>query len=176
MSNQFEEDIFLTIDDGDKYFDYLDDVQKDVSYLHETLETIINENVFNNRVYVEVTGLIKYSKNRLFPLLSSFLAEDENFSNDIYIEFMDIHLMLNFLFDKLQYELDEVLIKSDLTVSTIEDTIDKFESVNYYLTLIEFQISLFLAIFDLKLALIKNQISEDEFMYQIEQLHKILDE
>ena len=99
MAGEIIDDNFLTInDDFNKYIQYLRLIFADHAEVVESIDKIIDENVFNKQTYVELTGIIKYTSKRVFPLLSAFFGQDENFENDIYHEFMDIQLMVLYLF------------------------------------------------------------------------------
>ncbi|MBE6488209.1 MAG: hypothetical protein E7Z86_05805 [Methanosphaera stadtmanae] len=176
MVNHFVRDEFPSADDGDNYFDFLEKLQDEIVYLQLVIDEILSDNLFNNNIYIQLTGMMRYAKNRIFPVFSAFLAEDPNFNQDIYYEFMDIHLMVNYLFDKLQYEIDEVVIKWDFNNAEIKEDIDNLETVNYYLNLIQFQISLFAGIYDSKVSLIEGKISQEVYDDEMESIHKILDD
>ena len=176
MVNHFVREDFPSFDDGDSYFVFLERLQDEIIYLQLVFDEIMNNNIFNNNVYIQLTGMIKYTNNRIFPLFSAFLSDDSNFNEDIYFEFMDIHLMVHFLFDKLQYEMDEVIIKWTYNNVVVKDNIDNLESVNYYLNLIQFQISLFTSIFDLKVSLLEGEISQEVYDDEIENIHNVLDD
>ena len=172
MAGEIIDDNFLTInDDFNKYIQYLRLIFADYAEVVESIDKIIDENVFNKQTYVELTGIIKYTSKRVFPLLSAFFGQDENFENDIYHEFMDIQLMVLYLFDKLQYELDEIILKWNLNDAVIKDELINIESVNYLLKLIMPQLLLFVNVFDLKIQQSEGSISEDEFEKKMVEIH-----
>ena len=137
----------------------------------EKIDEIVEKNVFSKEIYVELTGIMNYASKRIFPLLLAFFGQDENFDEDIYPEFMDIQLMVLYLFDKLRYELDEVLLKWNVTDAVIYDEIINLHSVNYLLKLILPQLSLFANVFDLKIQLISGTVDEVEFERRMVEIH-----
>jgi hypothetical protein len=172
MPGEIIDDNFLKIDDDfNQYIKYLRLIFTDYNEVVEKFDNIIEKNVFDKQTYVELTGIIKYTSKRVFPLLSAFFSQDENFEEDIYHEFMDIQLMVLYLFDKLQYELDEIILKWNLNDAVIYDEIINMESVNYLLKLIMPQLSLFVNVFDLKIQLIEGSITDTEFENKIVEIH-----
>lgn len=172
MSGEIVDDNFLNMnDDFDQYIKYLRLLFTDYNEIVESFDNIIEKNVFDKQTYVELTGIIKYASKRVFPLLSAFFGQDENFEEDVYQEFMDIQLMVLYLFDKLQYELDEIILKWNLNDAVIYDELINLESVNYLLKLIVPQLFLFVKIFDLKIQLIEGTISETEYQIKLVEVH-----
>ena len=172
MSGEIIDDNFLNMnDDFDQYVKYLRLLFTDYNEMVESFDDIVEKNIFNKQTYVELTGIIKYASKRVFPLLTAFFGQDENFEDDVYREFMDIQLMVLYLFDKLQYEMDEIILKWDLNDAVIYDELINLESVNYLLKLIVPQLLLFVKIFDLKIQLIEGTISETEFQMKLVQVH-----
>jgi hypothetical protein len=172
MPGEIIDDNFLKIDDDfNQYIKYLRLIFTDYNEVVVKFDNIIEKNVFDKQTYVELTGIIKYTSKRVFPLLSAFFSQDENFEEDIYHEFMDIQLMVLYLFDKLQYELDEIILKWNLNDAVIYDEIINMESVNYLLKLIMPQLSLFVNVFDLKIQLIEGSITDTEFENKIVEIH-----
>ena len=170
--DELVDDNFLNMaDDFKEYIKYLRLIFTDYSEVVESFDNIIEKNVFDKKTYIEFTGMIKYTSKRIFPLLSAFFGQDENFENDIYHEFMDIQLMVLYLFDKLQYELDELILKWNLNDAVIYDELINIESVNYLLKLIMPQLTLFEKVFDLKIQLIEGLIDEKEFDKKIVEIH-----
>ena len=95
MSGEIIDDNFLNMhDDFDQYIKYLRLLFTDYNEIVEKFDNIIEKNVFNKQTYVELTGIIKYTSKRIFPLLSAFFGQDENFEDDVYQEYMDIQLMV----------------------------------------------------------------------------------
>ncbi|MBE6486812.1 MAG: hypothetical protein E7Z85_08245 [Methanosphaera stadtmanae] len=172
MPGEIIDDNFLKMDDDfNQYIKYLRLIFTDYNEVVEKFDNIIEKNVFDKQTYVELTGIIKYTSKRVFPLLSAFFGQDENFEEDIYHEFMDIQLMVLYLFDKLQYELDEIILKWNLNDAVIYDEIINMESVNYLLKLIMPQLSLFVNVFDLKIQLVEGSITDTEFENKIVEIH-----
>lgn len=172
MSGEIIDDNFLNMhDDFDQYIKYLRLLFTDYNEIVEKFDNIIEKNVFNKQTYVELTGIIKYTSKRIFPLLSAFFGQDENFEDDVYQEYMDIQLMVLYLFDKLQYELDEIILKWNLNDAVIYDELINLESVNYLLKLIVPQLFLFVKIFDLKIQFIEGTISETEYQIKLVEVH-----
>ena len=172
MAKELVVDDFLTMDeDYNEYVKYVNLLFTDYYEIVEKMDGIVEKNVFSSEAYVELTGLIKYASKRVFPLLLAFFGQDENFEDDIYPEFMDIQLMVLYLFDKLQYELDEALIKYSITDVVVYDEIINLESVNYLLKLILPQLSLFTKVFDLKIQLIDGTIDDVEYERKMIEIH-----
>lgn len=172
MSGEIIDDNFLKMsDDFKQYIQYLHLIFTDYKEVVEKFDNIIENNQFDKQTYVELTGIIKYTSKRVFPLLSAFLGQDENFEDDIYHEFMDIQLMVLFLFDKLQYELDEVILKWNLNDAVISDEIINMESVNYLLKLVMPQLFLFMNVFDIKIQFIEGSITDMEFEKKFIEIH-----
>ena len=68
MAGEIIDDNFLTInDDFNKYIQYLRLIFADYAEVVESIDKIIDENVFNKQTYVELTGIIKYTSKRVFP-------------------------------------------------------------------------------------------------------------
>ncbi len=166
-----EEDTFIKIeDDYEKYIEYLQFLLANYFDVVKKIDMIVEKNIFTSDTYVQLTGQMKYCSKRVFPLLLAFLGQDDHFDEDIYPEFMDMQLMVLYLFDKLQYELDEILLKMDVGEEIREELID-LESVNYLLKLILPQLSLFANVFSTKISLIKGEISEMDFEKKMIELH-----
>ena len=105
MAKELVNDDFLTMnDDFEEYIKYVNLLLTDYYEIVDKIDKIIENNVFSSETYIELTGIMKYASKRVFPLLLAFFGQDENFEDDIYPEFMDIQLMVLYLFDKLQYE------------------------------------------------------------------------
>lgn len=172
MVGEISNDNFLTMDDNfDQYIQYIHSIYADYSDVVERFDNIIEEDKFNKQVYIELTGIIKYISKRVFPVLSAFLGQDENFEEDIYPEFMDIQLMVLYLFDKLQYQLDEIILKWNLNDAVIEDQIINLESINYLFKVILPQLMLFRNVFDVKIQLIEGIIDDGEFEKKMIEIH-----
>lgn len=172
MSKNIIDDNFLKIeDDYDKYMEYVRLIFTEYYEIVEKIDKIIDDNIFSNKTYMELTGIIKYASKRVFPLLLAFFGQDDNFDEDIYPEFMDIQLMVLYLFDKLQYELDESIVKWNLNEVIIDDDIINMESVNYLLKLIIAQLVLFTKVFDIKIQLIEGSISENDYERKLVEIH-----
>ena len=172
MTKELVDDNFLTMeDDFDEYKKYINLLFTDYYEIVDKMDNIVENNVFSGETYVELTGLIKYASKRVFPLLLAFFGQDENFEEDIYPEFMDIQLMVLYLFDKLQYELDEALIKYNISEVVVYEEIINLESINYLLKLILPQLSLFTKVFDLKIQLIDGTINKGEFEHKMVEIH-----
>lgn len=172
MVGEIIEDNFLTMDDDiNQYIQYLRSIFGEYKEIVECFDKIIEENTFNKQAYMELTGIIKYTSKRVFPVLSAFLVQDENFEGDVYPEFMEIQLMVLYLFDKLQYELDEVILKWHLNDAVINEEIINLVSVNYLLKVIMPQLSLFLKVFDYKIQVIEGIIDEAVFEKKMIELH-----
>lgn len=172
MSKDLLDDNFLNINDNyDDYIEYVRLIFTEYCEIVEKIDKIIEDNIFSNVTYIELTGIIRYAKKRVFPLLSAFLGQDENFDEDIYPEFMDIQLMALYLFDKLQYNLDEIVIKWKLNEAVIDEDIINLETVNYLLKLILPQLLLLAKLFDLKIQLLEESISEDEYKKRFVEVH-----
>ncbi len=171
MAKNIAEDNFLKIEDNyQEYIGYVKLIFTEYYEIVEKIDQIIEANIFSNKVYMELTGLIKYASKRVFPLLLAFFGQDENFE-DIYPEFMDIQLMVLYLFDKLQYELDEVVLKWNHNDAVINEEIINIESVNYLLKVIIEQLSLFTKVFDLKIQLIEGTITDEEYERKLVEVH-----
>jgi len=172
MVGEITNDNFLTMNDNfDQYIEYIHSIYADYSDVVERFDNIVEEDTFNKQVYIELTGMIKYISKRVFPLLSAFLGQDDNFDEDIYPEFMDIQLMVLYLFDKLQYQLDEIILKWNLNDAVIESQIINLESINYLFKLIIPQLTLFQKVFGVKIQLIEGIIDEGEFEKQMIEIH-----
>lgn len=172
MVGELIDDNFLTMDDNyDKYIQYLHSISSCYNEIVEGFDKIIEENVFNREVYMNLTGIIRYTSKRVFPLFSAFLIQDENFEGDIYPEFMDIQLMVLYLFDKLQYELDEIIRKWNYNDPDIHEEIINLQSINYLFKLIMPQLTLFGEVFNIKIQLIEGIIGEEEFEKKMIEIH-----
>lgn len=172
MAEELVNDNFLTIEDNyEEYLQYINLIFTDYYELVESLDKIVEKNIFSKEVYVELNGIMNYASKRIFPVLLAFFGQDENFDEDIYPEFMDIQLMVLYLFDKLRYELDEVLLKWNMSDAVIYEEIINLHSVNYLLKLILPQLSLFVKVFDLKIQLISGTIDEVEFERKFVEIH-----
>ena len=92
--DELVDDNFLNMaDDFKEYIKYLRLIFTDYSEVVESFDNIIEKNVFDKKTYIEFTGMIKYTSKRIFPLLSAFFGQDENFENDIYrIDHLTIRL------------------------------------------------------------------------------------
>ena len=166
------DDNFLTInDDYDEYIQYLRLIFTDYYEVIQKLDGIVEENIFSNNVYMELTGIIKYVSKRIFPQLLAFFGQDENFEEDIYPEFMDIQLMVLYLFDKLQYEIDQTIINWNFNDAVIDEDIINLESINYLMKLILPQLTLFAQVFDLKIQLLEGSIDQSTFEKQMVEVH-----
>lgn len=171
MVGEIIDDNFVTIDDYEQYIQYLHSIFSEYEEVVEGFDKIIEENRFNKDCYMQLTGLIKYTSKRIFPVLSAFFIHDENFDGDIYAEFMDIQLMVLYLFDKLQYGLDEIIMKWHLNDAVISEEIINLESINYLFKLIMPQLSLFKDVFDIKIQAIEGIIDENEFDKKMIEIH-----
>ena len=170
--NRLLDDNFLKIeDDYSEYIKYLRLIFTEYYEIIQKLDKIVEENVFCNEVYIELTGLIKYASKRVFPQLLAFFGQDENFEDDVYPEFMDIQLMVLYLFDKLQYELDNTIINWNFNDPVIDEDIINLESINYLMKLILPQLSLFAQVFDLKIQLLEGSITQSSFEKQMIEVH-----
>jgi len=172
---EMDEDAFLSMADGDEYFDYLHEINDELELILDVWNKISESNDFNSYVYIQLTGIIKYVKNRLFPLYLTFFGHDENFVNDLYPEYMDIHLMSLFLLDKLQYQLDEAIIKWDMTEAIVVDELTNLGTINYYINLINVQLTLLHQVFTAKIKLMEGTISQKQFDLKIDKIHRSLD-
>lgn len=173
MSNgEFVEDGFINMDENyDEYVKYLRLLFTEYYENVHLMDTIMEDNVFNSKTYVELTGIVNLMKKRIFPQLFAFFSMDELFEDDIYPEFMDIHLMVLYMFDKLRYELDEVLLHYDYNNPIIDEELIDLENINYLLKMIYPQLSLFAKVFDLKIQVVEGSIDEMEFEKRMIEVH-----
>lgn len=172
MAGEVSEENFINMDDDfEGYVKYLHLLFTDYYELVEKLDNVVEKNVFSQEVYVEVSGIIKYASKRVFPLLLTFFSHDDNFDEDIYPEFMDIQLMVLYLFDKLQYEMDEQMLKWNVNDVVIYEEIINLESINYLFKLILPQLLLFVKVFDTKIENIEGKIGDEEFEQKMIEVH-----
>ncbi|RAP47895.1 MAG: hypothetical protein BZ135_01355 [Methanosphaera sp. rholeuAM6] len=172
MAKELVNDDFLTMnDDFEEYIKYVNLLLTDYYEIVDKIDKIIENNVFSSETYIELTGIMKYASKRVFPLLLAFFGQDENFEDDIYPEFMDIQLMVLYLFDKLQYELDEALLNYNVSDVLVYEEIINLESINYLLKIILPQLSLFTKVFDLKIQFIDGTIDDVEFERKMVEIH-----
>ncbi len=172
MADEIIDDNFINIeDDYGEYVQFLRLLFTEYIELVEKIDKIIDENVFSGYTYMELTGLIRYASKRVFPLLLAFFGQDENFEDEIYPEFMEIQLMVLYLFDKLQYELDETVIKWNMNDAVIDEDIINLQSVNYLLKLIIAQLALFGNVFDIKIQNIEGTLSNDDYEKRLVEVH-----
>lgn len=172
MSKDLVEDNFVSYDENyDEYIKFLRLLFTEFHDNIEIIDNIMDDDVFNNKTYIELVGVTNYIKRRLFPQMLAFFGQDDQFEDDVYPEFMDIQLMVLYLFDKLNYELDQIVMHFNFNIPVFNESMINLESVNYLLKLIYPQLLLFSKIFDLKIQLIEGSIDEKEFDRLMVEVH-----